>query len=139
MTDPQRAARDKLFDDISQHDYPSWPNLDEPDFIRGKHGWTSDCRYGCGAWMGGFCSGRGDAQDAFGSCPNAPEPDEYYDEYSKILYIKTPGVISDRPGMSGFLAPELGFEFVTHARAWTIDEDGNVERVHGDSKLGAGR
>jgi len=33
---------------------------------------TSDCAYGCGAWMGSTRSGAPDGIDAFGACPNAP-------------------------------------------------------------------
>ncbi|RTL06392.1 hypothetical protein EKK58_05425 [Candidatus Dependentiae bacterium] len=43
--------------------------------IDGKLTHTSDCAYGCGAWMGGSRSGGPDGVDPFGECPKAPPSD----------------------------------------------------------------
>ena len=37
---------------------------------------TSDCKYGCGCWMGQSSSGGPEGIDPFGSCPKAPDESE---------------------------------------------------------------
>jgi len=47
-----------------------------PGIVAGRFEFTSDCAYGCGAWMGGSRSGAPDGIDPFGECPEAPERPE---------------------------------------------------------------
>lgn len=63
---------------MSAHSYPGCVADDA-----GLPFFTSDCAYGCGAWMGSTRSGAPDGTDPFGECPKAPKtatPDLSNDE-----------------------------------------------------------
>jgi len=47
-----------------------YPGCEDP-----KDFFTSDCKHGCGCWMGSSRSGGPDGVDPFGKCPENPEPD----------------------------------------------------------------
>jgi len=49
----------KSYDDYGPHDY-------------GEGGRTSDCKYGCGCWMGPVRSDGPPGIDPFGHCPDNP-------------------------------------------------------------------
>jgi hypothetical protein len=52
---------------VGGHYYPGCENPYGDGF------YTSDCKYGCGCWMGACNSGGPDGIDPFGECPKAPK------------------------------------------------------------------
>jgi hypothetical protein len=139
ITRAQHHAAVKLAERVASHDYPSWPNAESDWQWRDGYGWTSDCRYGCGCWMGGSCSGRGDKdEDPFGLCPGAPT----------VTWILAWGVLfaqtesrQAKVRMGAYRAPEqlTPNEFAAPARCWAISAEGQRDLLLGIPMLGMGR
>ena len=79
-----------------------YPGCDDP-----LNFYTSDCSYGCGAWMGGSRSGAPDGVDPFGLCPKNTNADDRCSHPNVMLM-----------GTYNRWCPSCGAAF--YGNAWTL-------------------
>lgn len=68
-----------------------------PGIVDGKFIRTSDCAYGCGAWMGGSRSGAPAGIDAFGACPAKAQAANHVHEIGSCICDTWPSVPKAEP------------------------------------------